>query len=544
MPLAQTRIAALTAAFAAFEANDPDTVIRLCAPFLMGDPLMGAPPMGAPPMGDPPMGDPQTNLLTGLAFGIQGAAGIAAVHLAIAAHARGTASHPIRDLIALLLRLDRPALIPASIDASLREANDTDPGLLHDLADYHYDSGEFAAAQTMLTRCLRIAPDHPAARNLWPMTEAALGRTQNAIAALRALPPLQPASWANLGLLLKDEGQYREAIAAYDTALALAPEDPRIRVNRVVALLRMGCWTEAWPDYEWRLRLTGHATRRPGLLPMLSTIPDLSGKTILAVHEDGFGDTLHFARYLPLLRQRGAHVIAVVPRPLHRILRGLTDVHDSETSWPEHDFYCPFFSLPRAFETTIETIPASIPYIDADPGLIAAWRDRLPAASLKIGLVWAGQARPLAQDFAILDGRRSLALAGLAPLADVPGVTFISLQHGPEAAQARTPPDGMRLFDPMPEVKDFADTAAIIAHLDLVISVDTAVAHLAGAMGKMVFLLDRYDHCWRWLSGRTDTPWYPSTRIFRQPAIGDWAPVLRDVATALHGLAAMRLVVS
>ena len=512
MPLAHP----LAAAFAAFEANDPTQVIRLCAPLLAAD--------------------PQAHLLTGLATGLLARPTAAAAHLAIAARARGAAAHPIRDLIALLTQLDRHALIPAQIDACLTHANGTDPGLLHDLADYHYNTGDIAAAQTLLTRCMALDPTHAPSLNLWAMTEAALGRNHAAITALRAITrrtPHHAESWANLGLLLKDDGAYPEAIAAYDKALALAPDDPRIRVNRVVALLRAGRWTEAWPDYEWRLRLAGHATSRPRLLPMLSSLPDLTGKTILAVHEDGFGDTLHFARYLPMLRQRGARVIAVTPKPLHRVLRPLAPVHDSETPWPEHDFYCPFFSLPRAFETTPETIPAPVPYLRAEPELIAAWRARLPLVGLKIGLVWAGQARPSAPDFAILDGRRSLALSALAPFAAIPGLTFISLQHGREAAQARTPPDGMRLFDPMRAVQDFAGTAAIIANLDLVISVDTAVAHLAGAMGKPVFLLDRYDHCWRWLSGRTDSPWYPSMRIFRQTAIGDWGAVLREVAAAL-----------
>jgi hypothetical protein len=322
---------------------------------------------------------------------------------------------------------------------------------------------------------------------------------------------------------------------AYDKALALAPHDAQIRVNRVVALLRAGRWTDAWPDYEWRLTLAGN--RRPRLLPTLDSGTDLTGLTILAPHEDGFGDTLHFARYLPLLAKRGARVMVSVPAPLTRIMRtvpGVAAVRDSNEPPPEHDFYCPFFSLPRAFATTPETIPAPIPYLRADPALTERWRSRLPTASLRVGLIWAGQARPELPGFATLDGRRGMALETMAPLATVPGVVFVSLQHGPEAASARTPPPGMTLFDPMPEVTDFADTAAIIANLDLIVSVDTSVAHLAGGMGKPVFLLDRYDHCWRWLSGRSDSPWYPRMRIFRQPAIGAWPPVLRDAADALR----------
>ncbi len=317
--------------------------------------------------------------------------------------------------------------------------------------------------------------------------------------------------------------------------------DAQIRVNRVVALLRAGRWAEAWPDYEWRLKLAGHATMRPRLLPALATLPDLAGRTVLIVHEDGYGDTLHFARYLPLLAARGARVIVGVPAPLTRIMRsvdGVAAVHTLDDPYPHHDAYCPFFSLPRAFATTPDSIPAPIPYFRANPASVRHWSARLPAAPLRVGLVWAGQARPMLPGFVTLDGRRSMALAVLAPLAAIPDVLFISLQYGPEGAQAATPPSGMTLFDPMADVADFADTAAIVANLDLVISVDTSVVHLAGALGKPVFLLDRYDHCWRWLSGRDDSPWYPALRIFRQTRIGDWDPVVARVAAALAGFAA------
>jgi ADP-heptose:LPS heptosyltransferase len=167
---------------------------------------------------------------------------------------------------------------------------------------------------------------------------------------------------------------------------------------------------------------------------------------------------------------------------------------------------------------------------------IRRWRERLPAGeALRVGLCWAGQARPWLAGFVGLDRRRSTSLATLAPLAAVPKVRFVSLQQGPAAAEARAA--GFELLDLMDDVHDFADTAAIVANLNLVISVDTSVVHLAGALGKPVFLLDRYDNCWRWLSGREDSPWYPSLRIFRQRQSGDWAPVVARVATALAAMA-------
>jgi hypothetical protein len=191
-------------------------------------------------------------------------------------------------------------------------------------------------------------------------------------------------------------------------------------------------------------------------------------------------------------------------------------------------------SLPRVFGTTLETVPADIPYLTADPALVASWGARLPSGpGLRVGLVWAGQARPWLPGFAMVDARRSTGLAPFGPFGAIEGVRFVSLQADAPAVEARGVPSGLALYDPMPEVADFADTAAIIANLDMVVSVDTSVAHLAGALGKPVFLLDRYDNCWRWLSGRSDSPWYPTLRIFRQAKIGDWAPVMQQAAAAL-----------
>jgi hypothetical protein len=228
-----------------------------------------------------------------------------------------------------------------------------------------------------------------------------------------------------------------------------------------------------------------------------------------------------------------------VPPTLTALLRtvsGVADVPTGDAPVPEYDFHCSFNGLPRAFETTVETIPCEVPYLEADPALVRHWSARLPTGdALRVGLCWAGQARPWLPGFVALDRRRSTNLATLAPLGTVQNVRFISLQKGPAAEQAREA--GLDLLDVMPDVTDFADTAAIVANLDLVISVDTSIVHLAGALGKPVFLLDRYDNCWRWLSGREDSPWYPSLRIFRQQRSGEWAPVIARVATALAAAA-------
>ena len=517
---APQRIAVLARAIEDLRADQFAAVIACCAPLLALDPE-----------------DAEALLLSGLAAGARGDSEPAARLLHRAASDRGDAEHPFADLLPILRRTGQTVLIEPQFYAMHRLAPN-DASLQRLFGEFLYDTGRIDEAVPFLAEALRLQPDHPATFNLLAMALASLGQTNTAVAMLRQaldLDPSQAASWANLGLLLKDDGRFQEALDAYDNALALTPDDAQIRVNRVVTRLRAGQWTEAWPDYEWRLTLAG--TRRPRLLPSLDSATDLTGRTILALHEDGFGDTLHFARYLPLLAQRGARVIMSVPPTLVRIMRsvpGVAAVFNSNEPLPQHDFYCPFFSLPRAFATTPETIPAPVPYLRADPALVELWRSRLPPAPPRVGLVWAGQARPRLPGFATLDGRRSMSLETMAPLATSTNLSFVSLQHGPEATQARTPPLGLTLFDPMPDVTDFADTAAIIANLDLVISVDTSVVHLAGALGKPVFLLDRYDHCWRWLSGRSDSPWYPRMRVFRQPAIGAWEPVLQNAAAALY----------
>ncbi|MGH7154897.1 MAG: tetratricopeptide repeat protein, partial [Acetobacteraceae bacterium] len=446
--------------------------------------------------------DIEATLILGLAVGAQGRAHEAAPLLDRVARARPGHAHPSRDLGDLLLRLDR---------------------------------AEEASVQYRV--CLAHAPDDATAHHAMGLALAEMDRIADAIHHFRQavhLDPRQAPGWSNLGMMLKIEQQFHAALVAHDNAVARAPTDPQIRVNRAVALLHTGRLAAAWADYEWRLKLPGH-TPLPldRLLPDIRTL-DLTGRTILVTHEEGFGDTLHFLRYVPLLEARGAHVLIAVPNELRRLLANQANVLAPEAALPQFDFHCPFFSLPRAFGTTMETIPGAVPYLHPDPHLVAHWAHRLPPGRMRVGLVWAGQARPWLSGFTTLDRRRSAGLEVFAPLTAVPHVHFISLQKGQPALQARTLPPGLTLHDPMPEVADFADTAAIITNLDLVISVDTAVVHLAGAMGKPVFLLDRYDNCWRWFADRDDSPWYPTLRIFRQERMGEWEPPIRHAATALE----------
>jgi Flp pilus assembly protein TadD len=479
--------------------------------------------------------DPHAALTLGLAVAAMGEADRAAPLLTRAAAMRPDACHPCLELARLKPPLPR-ALVTRQFRACLRQAQ-SDDRLRLDFATFLLDTGQAAEAEAILAD----GPASVAGHHLMGLVEAELGHFTASIASFEraiALEPDNAGSWSNLGMMLKVQGRFDEAIAAHDRAVALDPANHRLRVNRAVALLKKGDWEPAWLDYESRLVLTGSPlVDLDRLLPSLRSADRLAGLTILALHEDGFGDTLQFLRYLPLLAERGARVVARVPPPLERAMRmvpGVTDVVTDPQRLPPHDFVCPMFSLPRVFGTTVETIPPA-PVLLLDASLVRYWASRLPSGGLRVGLVWAGQARPSLPGFGTLDRRRSAGLTTLAPLFDVPGVTFVSLQAGPPSRQMQS--SGLVLTDPMPDVSDFADTAAIIAGLDLVISVDTSVVHLAGLVGKPVSLLDRYDGCWRWLSGRSDSPWYPRLTIFRQQQSGDWSQPVEQAKASLEAMA-------
>jgi Tfp pilus assembly protein PilF len=484
--------------------------------------------------------DVEGMLILGLAIAASGEAARAAPILERVRRARPDHADPCRDFATMEPRVPR-ALVTRQYRACLRLAS-TNTKLRHDFAGYLLENSAPDAALTIL----RDAPESPATNNLRGMALAELSKFKEATRCFDSaarLDPDAPGGWSNLGMMLRIEGRFDDALAAYDRAIARAADDPQIRVNRALALLHAGRWEEGWRDYEWRLQLPGYAavSTAPSL-PLLSADTRLDGKHVLVWHQEGFGDTVQFSRYLPLLTRLGATVTAAVPTPLVRLLRGMPGINVIQAghgSLPPHDLQCSFFSLPRAFGTTTRNVPGA-PWLDADPALAPAWTARLPQDGLRVGLVWSGHARPWLHGFSSVDRRRSAGLAAFAPLAAVRGVRFVSLQAGTAAAQGQEPPEGMELTDPMEAVRDFADTAAIIANLDVVISVDTSVAHLAGAMGKTVYLLDRYDNCWRWLHGRADSPWYPSMTIFRQPKPGDWGSVMHRVASALTSLAIFR----
>jgi tetratricopeptide (TPR) repeat protein len=394
-----------------------------------------------------------------------------------------------------------------------------------------------AEAAACFRAALALQPEHPETLVNLASTLLDLERQDEAEplfrAAIRLKPDLVPAQYG-LGRALFERGFLAEAEACCRAVLRLDPDHVWSHFNLAHLLLVTGRFGEGWAHYDWRTQLPG-ALRRDFAAPLWDGGP-IEGKTLLIHAEQGFGDTLQFCRYLPLLAQR-ARIVAEVPAPLFRLLSclpGLAGLVVQGAALPEFDLQCPLLSLPHRFGTTLETIPAAMPYLKADPALTAAWRARLaPLPGLRVGLAWAGGVRLDQPELAAVDARRSIGLARLAPLAAIEGVSFVSLQKGDAAAQAAEPPPGLVLHDFTAGLRDFADTAALIANLDLVISVDTSVVHLAGALGKPVWLLNRFDTCWRWLLGRDDSPWYPTLRQFRQPRPGDWDGVIAAIGTAL-----------
>jgi tetratricopeptide (TPR) repeat protein len=364
----------------------------------------------------------------------------------------------------------------------------------------------------------------------------ALKRFDEAIEAYRgaiALDPNFSDAWSNLGTTLHHAGRYEEGMAALRRAIALAPNHANAHSGLGILLLMRGDFAEGFDEYEWRLLSTEVKGPRFPQRPWQGE--SLAGRHIYVQAEQGFGDTLQFVRYLPILKSRAGAVSFRMHQSLLTLMRenlpGIELYGDRGTPAPA-DCECALLSLPRLFRTRLETIPAPVAYLRAPAEIAARWRQRLAALpGLKVGLVWAG--RPEHAN----DHRRSLDLAALVPLCALPGVSFASLQVGPHAADLAGQ-RALKIADLSPQLADFAETAGAVAALDLVITVDTAVAHLAGALGKPVWVLLPEVTDWRWLLGREDNPWYPTMRLFRRQACEGWEKVIPRVAGELAAAAA------
>jgi hypothetical protein len=302
--------------------------------------------------------------------------------------------------------------------------------------------------------------------------------------------------------------------------------------NLALTLLLNSNLPEGWREFEWRLKIPEIVAPRDFSQPGWNG-SDLRGKTILVHDEQGFGDAIQFARYLPMVAERGGNIILGCAREtagLFQTMPAIGRVLTSGQPMPGFDAHVPLLSLPLMFGTTLSTIPAKVPYLTAPAEGVENWRRKIGAGDgrVRVGLAWAG--RPTHKN----DPRRSMRLDQFAPLANIKSVCFYSLQKGEAARQSASPPAGMQWVDWTDDLHDFADTAGLVANLDLVICVDTAVAHLAGAMGKPVWVLLPFVPDWRWLLNRDDSPWYPTMRLFRQSTAGDWDGVIQRVGTALE----------
>lgn len=433
--------------------------------------------------------------------------------------------------------------------------------------------GQLPEAEASYRSAIRIAPDHAKAHNNLGCVLHMQGRLGEALACYRTALALDPAlpeanqnyasiardpavleqavegyrrqtmlnpndaeAFNNLANTYRELGRHREALDSFAKAIALDPDLAEAHFSRSFVLLLCGEYREGWKEYEWRWRIDfGNAPPRRFAQPMWDG--RRTAGTVLLHAERGLGDTLQFVRYARLVAQRCDSVVLECQAELKSLLGsvpGIGGVVAQGEPLPRFDAHIALMSLPALFGTTLESIPWDGPYVNTDPARFASWRKLVGSGDVRprIGLAWAG--RPQQWD----DRKRSISLAMLAPFADAANVIFYSLQKGDAAAQAVSPPTGMALVDLSSHIRDFSDTAALMSQLDLVVTVDTSVAHLAGAMGVPTWVLVAYAPDWRYHLERPDTPWYPTMRLFRQQRDGDWSgPIdrIKDELLALPG---------
>lgn len=411
------------------------------------------------------------------------------------------------------------------------------PDILLNLGALLHDLELYAEALEVYERALELAPHSGKTYHNKGNTLLALDRCERAIESYRhaaALLPENPEPLVPMGMAFERRLHHDEAMECYQAALRRDPACAEAHWNRSLLHLKLGRFEEGWKEFEWRWKKRGYTTasRDFGVPPWEGEC--IEGQTILVHTEQAFGDTIQFARYLPLLATRCGRLVLEAPLPLCDLLRmtsGVSEVIPTGSPLPRCDRHVPLMSLPRIFETTLETIPRTSPYLVPPRDRIEVWHERLATcATVKAGVAWAGRKMP--------DPLRSCRLADLAPLAELQDITFFSLQMDEASREALSPPPGMNLVDLTAHIGDFADTAALIAHLDLVITIDTSVAHLAGALRKPTFVLLPHVSDWRWMLKRSDSPWYPTMRLFRQAVRGDWREAVQEMAAAIAGLCA------
>jgi tetratricopeptide (TPR) repeat protein len=434
----------------------------------------------------------------------------------------------------VLLERKRAAEALGSFDAVLAHAPDhlhariNRGNALAALARFDEAMADYDAA-------LKLAPGDPHVRFNRGNALREQGRGAEALAEYKQVLTVMPqhvGAWQNRGLVLAGQNRHQEALASYQRALALPPDHADTHFNAALSLLTIGDYRRGFVEYEWRGKRTGMPSKPRFRAPPWLGEPPLAGRTILLHAEQGLGDTVQFARYAPLLTRAGARVVLEVQPELKPLLSGLDGaaavIAEGEKP-PRFDFHCPLASLPLALKTEVGTIPAEFPYLKVPEPHLVRWRARLAALPPpRIAVAWAGRSTHAN------DRNRSMALAGLEPLIALPDIRFVSIQRELRPADAERLAGDPRLRHLGGELADFADTAAVLSLVDLIICVDTSVAHVAGALGCRAFVLLPFQPDWRWGLDRDHSPWYPpSIRLFRQRRPGDWTEVIERVRAAL-----------
>lgn len=460
---------------------------------------------------------------------------LASYDQAIALQPKLAAAHNNRGLV--LQELQRSAEAVKSYQRAIELRSDFAEAY-NNLAAAQCDLGDPQAALVSGRRALQLRPAMTGVHGNLGHALRDLGRSQEALAEFDLAIAEQPDSavqHCNRGTALLELSRIPEAIASFDQALALNPAYAVAAFDKGLSLLLSGDFAQGWPLYERRKQLMA-ARARPYGAPEWDGKQPLAGSSILLHADQALGDTLQFARYARLAAARGARVVLAAQPRLRELLGTLgssvivTSVEEAE---PECDWRCALASLPGLFGTTLENIPAEVPYLAADPARVAHWGQHLPGAGFRIGIVWQGSRNRI-------DHARSIPLQRFARLAKVPGVVLISLQKGDGAEQLASLAAPLEIRDLGPHWDEgpqaFLDTAAVMSHLDLVITCDTALAHLAGALARPTWLALRHVPDWRWLLERSDSPWYPSMRLFRQAQPGNWEGVFEALERALREL--------
>jgi tetratricopeptide (TPR) repeat protein len=415
------------------------------------------------------------------------------------------------------------------------------PMIFNHLGILSFDQGYNKEAFDYLTRSLLIQPYSSEALSNFGIILFARGNRDLAKVKLRyalILAPNFAQPLSNYARIIKEDGFLQEAIKIYRKALIIDPHQADIHANLGAVLLTIGDYKEGWREHEWRLKLKKFTPRDYGK-PIWNG-KDISGQTLLLHGEQGYGDVIQFSRFVSLLSARNIRIILEVYSPLASLLRsveGVDQVISKGDIILPFDYHLPLMSIPCVLGLSLNAIPAKTPYLKADENKIALWKERLSHLSSKlIGLVWAGASRQEDPQAHYIDQQRSLHLKKFLPFLAYQSVDFISLQIGDSKGQLNEISENLRPFDSSQWLDDFSDTAALISCLDLIITVDTAVAHLAGALGKNVWVLSRKDSCWRWLESQNHSPWYPTLRLFRQEKSHDWDSVISRVSLALGEL--------